>query len=77
MIPMSTRFLFEGTTDHWFRHKIKPGIKVYIVLKKNQRNGKLTLGVVKDILTKVERHTRGIKVRLMDGQIGRIQKILG
>ena len=76
MIPMSIQFLFEGTTDHWFREKIKPGIKVYIVLKKNQKNGKLTLGIVKDRLTKVARHTRGIKVRLTDGQVGRVQKIL-
>ena len=54
---------------------IKPGIEVDIVLKKDQRNGKLTRGVVKDILTKSAGHTHGIKVRLVDGQVGRVKKI--
>ena len=48
---------------------------VYIVLKKDQRTGRLTRGVVKDILTKSARHPHGIKVRLADGQVGRVKKI--
>lgn len=58
------------------RENIKPGMKVAIVLKKDQRTGRLTEGVVKDLLTKSPKHHRGIKVRLEDGQIGRVQEIL-
>ena len=58
------------------RGDINPGLQVDIVLKKDQRTGKLTRGVVKDILTKSARHPHGIKVRLTDGQIGRVKKIL-
>ena len=58
------------------RGDISPGLQVDIVLKKDQRTGKLTRGVVKDILTKSARHPHGIKVRLTDGQIGRVKKIL-
>ena len=58
------------------RENIKPGIKVAIVLKKDQRSGRLTEGIVKDLLTKSPKHHRGIKVRLEDGQIGRVQQIL-
>jgi uncharacterized repeat protein (TIGR03833 family) len=58
------------------RRDIKPGIEVYIVLKKDQRSGKLTRGVVKDILTKSVSHPHGIKVRLTDGQVGRVKKIV-
>ena len=57
------------------RGEIKPGITVDIVLKKDQRTGKLTRGVVRDILTRSARHPHGIKVRLADGQVGRVQKI--
>jgi uncharacterized repeat protein (TIGR03833 family) len=57
------------------RANIKPGSKVSIVLKTDQRTGKLTDGVVKDILTKSADHPHGIKVRLEDGQIGRVKKI--
>lgn len=57
------------------RKDIKPGMDVYIVLKKDQRTGRLTRGVVKDILTKSARHPHGIKVRLADGQVGRVKKI--
>ena len=59
------------------RKDIKPGMDVYIVLKKDQRTGRLTRGVVKDILTKSARHPHGIKVRLADGQVGRVKEILG
>ena len=57
------------------RKDVLPGITVDIVLKQDQRTGKLTRGVVKDILTKSSTHPHGIKVRLTDGQIGRIQEI--
>lgn len=56
--------------------KIKPGMQVIIILKKDQRSGKLTKGIVKDILTKAPTHPHGIKVRLESGEIGRIKKIL-
>ncbi|MCP4686898.1 MAG: YwbE family protein [Desulfobacterales bacterium] len=58
------------------RKDIKAGIEVDIVLKKDQRTGKLTRGVVRDILTKSASHPHGIKVRLADGQVGRVKKIL-
>jgi uncharacterized repeat protein (TIGR03833 family) len=58
------------------RANIKPGMVVNIVLKKDQRTGILTEGVVKDLLTSAPFHHRGIKVRLQDGQIGRVQEIL-
>jgi len=58
------------------RSNIKAGLKVAIVLKKDQRSEKLTEGIVKDILTNSATHPHGIKVRLMDGQVGRIKKIL-
>ena len=58
------------------RADIRAGLRVAIVLKKDQRTGTLTEGVVRDILTKSPYHSRGIKVRLADGQIGRVQQIL-
>ena len=57
------------------RKDVLPGITVDIVLKKDQKTGKLTRGIVKDILTKSYTHPHGIKVRLTDGQIGRVQVI--
>ncbi|MFH1781398.1 MAG: YwbE family protein [Patescibacteria group bacterium] len=57
------------------REDIYPGLEVDIVLKKDQPTGKLTHGKVKDILTSSSQHHRGIKVRLEDGQVGRVQKI--
>jgi uncharacterized repeat protein (TIGR03833 family) len=57
------------------RKDIAPGLEVDIVLKKDQRTGKLTNGVVKDILTKSPSHPHGIKVRLEDGQVGRVKNI--
>ena len=62
----------EGTN----RSDIRAGIEVYIVLKKDQRAGKLIRGVVKDVLTKSSFHPHGIKVRLDDGQVGRVQQII-
>ncbi|GAA0316750.1 YwbE family protein [Bacillus carboniphilus] len=57
------------------RKNVSPGISVDIVLKKDQRTGALTRGIVKDILTKSEFHPHGIKVRLTDGQVGRVKEI--
>jgi uncharacterized repeat protein (TIGR03833 family) len=57
------------------RINVKPGSKVSIVLKIDQRSGKLTEGVVKDILTKSPVHPHGIKVRLENGLIGRVKAI--
>ena len=59
------------------RADIKPGMSVSIVLKKDQRSGKLTEGVVKDLLTRSANHPHGIKVRLADGQVGRVKLIHG
>lgn len=59
------------------RSQIKPGMTVLIVLKQDQRTGKLTKGIVKDILTNSPTHPHGIKVRLVDGQVGRVQEIVG
>lgn len=58
------------------RFDVKVGLKVNIVLKADQRTGKLTQGVVKDILTNSPTHPHGIKVRLQNGDIGRVQEIL-
>jgi len=58
------------------RNSIKPGMKVSIVLKKDQRTGKLTQGVVQDILTKSATHPHGIKVRLTTGEVGRVKEVL-
>ena len=59
------------------RADLKPGLRVAIVLKQDQRSGKLTEGVIKDILTKSPTHTHGIKVRLESGQVGRVKAIYG
>jgi uncharacterized repeat protein (TIGR03833 family) len=57
------------------RSDIRPGVRVAIVLKKDQQTGKLTEGIVKNILTNSPAHTHGIKVRLMSGEVGRVKKI--
>ncbi|KPJ99382.1 MAG: hypothetical protein AMJ60_05270 [Desulfobacterales bacterium SG8_35] len=59
------------------RADIKPGAEVYIVLKKDQGSGKLTKGIVKDILTRSPTHPHGIKVRLQSGEVGRVKNIAG
>ena len=59
------------------RASIRPGMTVLIVLKQDQRTGKLTKGVVKDILTKSPNHPHGIKVRLHSGEVGRVKEIVG
>ncbi|CAN5532377.1 YwbE family protein [soil metagenome] len=58
------------------RTDICPGMRVAVVLKQDQRTGRQTIGIVKDLLTKSANHPHGIKVRLEDGQVGRVQTIL-
>jgi len=61
--------------DGRIRSNIKPGLRVSVVLKRDQRTGKLTEGVVTDILTKSPTHPHGIKVRLQNGDVGRVKQI--
>jgi uncharacterized repeat protein (TIGR03833 family) len=58
------------------RSDIRPGLHVDIVLKQDQRSGRLTRGIVQDVLTSAGRHPHGIKVRLRDGQVGRVKSII-
>lgn len=58
------------------RANIRPGLEVDIVLKEDQRSGKLTRGIVKDLLTNSPTHPHGIKVRLTNGQVGRVKQII-
>ena len=58
------------------RTDIKAGMNVLIVLKKDQRSGKLTEGIVKDVLTNSPNHHHGIKVRLKSGKVGRVKEII-
>jgi len=58
------------------RENIRSGLKVMIVLKQDQRSGKLTEGIVQDVLTKSRSHPHGIKVRLTGGEVGRVKEIL-
>lgn len=58
------------------RKEIKPGLEVDIVLKQDQRTGKRTRGIVRDILTNSAQHPHGIKVRLATGEVGRVQEII-
>ena len=62
--------------DHRDREDITIGLKVKVVLKKDQRSGKLTNGIVKKLLTSSSNHPRGIKVMLEDGQVGRVQDFI-
>jgi len=62
--------------DGTIRSCIKPGTRVAIVLKEDQKTGRLTEGTVKDILTNSQVHPRGIKVRLSTGEIGRVKRII-
>ncbi|ARF17223.1 hypothetical protein CSV61_04605 [Sporosarcina sp. P3] len=58
------------------RADVKPGLRVAVILKKDQRSGVKTEGIVKDLLTNSSFHPHGIKVRLEDGQVGRVAEIL-
>ncbi len=66
-----------GPSQGQQRSQIHPGLEVDIVLKKDQATGALTRGIVQDILTNSPTHPHGIKVRLKDGQVGRVQAIIG
>ena len=66
----------EGNMDETMRSDIQRGIKVAIVLKKDQHTSVLTNGTVRDILTGSAQHPHGIKVRLESGEIGRVKKVL-
>lgn len=57
------------------RTNIRPGVEVDIVLKQDQSTGKLTRGIVKEILTNASKHPHGIKVKLTNGQVGRVKEI--
>lgn len=65
------------TMDGTIRRDIRPGTMVVIVKKEDQRTGKGTQGIVKDILTSASVHPRGIKVRLETGEVGRVQHVMG
>ena len=67
----------EPTTGGKYRNAIHQGCTVDIILKTNQRSGKLTQGIVQEILTNSSFHPHGIKVRLMDGRVGRVAAIIG
>ena len=58
------------------RKDVRPGLTVEIVLKQDQRTGRLTRGVVKDVLTKSPHHPHGIKVRLETGEVGRVKEVI-
>lgn len=62
--------------DGTIRDNIEPGLHVAIVKKQDQPTGKLTTGIVADILTNSSQHPRGIKVRLVSGEVGRVQQII-
>ena len=62
--------------DGKIRAGLKPGLRVRIVLKQDQGTGKLTEGIVRDILTNSPTHPHGIKVRLTTGQVGRVKEIV-
>ncbi len=63
-------------TDGRVRRNVTVGVEVLIILKRDQRAGKLTRGVVKAILTRSANHPHGIKVRLRDGKVGRVQEVV-
>ena len=58
------------------REDVRPGLTVDIVLKQDQRTGRLTRGVVKDVLTKPTYHPHGIQVRLETGEVGRVKEVI-
>ncbi len=72
-VAMPGRIIMNGQN----RKDIRPGLTVDVVLKKDQRTGKRTRGIVKTILTSSSNHPHGIKVKLQDGQVGRVQEIIG
>jgi uncharacterized repeat protein (TIGR03833 family) len=59
------------------RKDVRPGLTVDVIMKQDQRTGRLTRGVVKDVLTKSSNHPHGIKVRLETGEVGRVKAVVG
>lgn len=76
LLPNIVNLITEQNQEHFFRQNIKIGATVDIVLKKDQPTGRLTRGIVKRILTSKSKHTRGIKVMLLDSSVGRVQSII-
>lgn len=77
-VPLHGKSLYslqEASMEGKVRSEIHSGLKVAVILKEDQRSGKLTDGIVKDILTNSPSHPHGIKVRLESGQVGRVAKI--
>jgi len=72
---LSERHHMKETKNGNIRLNIKEGLTVSIVLKEDQKSGKLTNGIVRDILTKSPAHPHGIKVRLASGEVGRVKEI--
>ena len=71
-----SRLMAAGQTMNGTRRSdIRPGLRVSIVMKRDQGSGNLTEGIVKDILTKSTTRPHGIKVRLESGEVGRVKKI--
>jgi len=70
--PLKGGFFMDGC----IRENLKKGMAVKIVLKKDQKSGILTEGIIRDILTSAPKHTRGIKVRLESGAVGRVREII-
>ena len=62
--------------DGKIRENIRPGVRVQVVQKQDQRSGKLTEGIVQDVLTRSAEHPHGIKVRLVSGVVGRVKEII-
>jgi uncharacterized repeat protein (TIGR03833 family) len=75
--PAGGRPRVAGAAGGTRRADIRPGLRVRIVLKKDQPTGRLTEGIVRDILTSSPTHPHGIKVRLASGEVGRVKEILG
>jgi uncharacterized repeat protein (TIGR03833 family) len=73
-IKSQTKTIKQTCMQGTKRADIKPGMNVRIVLKQDQRTGKLTPGTVKDILTKSATHPHGIKVRTTEGLVGRVKE---
>lgn len=67
--------LVATTASGTYRRNVRPGMRVGVVMKDDQPSGELTMGVVRDLLTSSEEHSRGIKVRLVSGHVGRVKII--
>jgi uncharacterized repeat protein (TIGR03833 family) len=73
--PPEPTALVATNASGTYRRNIRPGMRVAVVMKEDQPSGELTTGVVRDLLTSSEEHSRGIKVRLVSGLVGRVKVI--